>query len=178
MSTYSFITEDKNISFNNIPKDKFYKTPFVFIQEKTKNTDYDNLAEYSMKGINAESTLSIKFFGKDNRQIIQEMIKNTIYDKSKRKFKLTVDQDDTALTIVMRKVFLRESVNLLCDVDKQIQLLDLQVVNEVFPEMMSNIKQEIAYLKDISKPIEPIPLPINVSSAGRNTTLPSITTTF
>lgn len=204
MSAYSFLTEDKTVSLDKISKNQFHKTPFVFIQEtidprksdhvisyqdnvnktnvilskKPNMIDYDNLAEYSMKGVNSESSLSIKFFSQNNKQVIQEMIKNTIYDKSKGKFNLLVDQDDTALTIVMRKVFLRESVNLLCDVDLQVEKLNMQVVNEVFPDMMSNIRQEIGYLKVISEPITPIPLPLNVSNAGRKTTLPSVTTTF
>jgi hypothetical protein len=43
--------------------------------------------------------------------------------------------------------------------------------------MITNIKQNEEYLNVIDRPLEPIPLPVNVSKAGR-LSLPSVTKTF
>ncbi len=53
----------------------------------------------------------------------------------------------------------------------------MKVVDEILPGIMTNIRQEYGYLKEINKPLTPIPLPQNVNNAGRQQ-LPSITTTF
>jgi hypothetical protein len=43
--------------------------------------------------------------------------------------------------------------------------------------MISMIKQDEEYVKQLDRPLDPIPLPVNVNNAGR-LALPSVTTTF
>ena len=47
----------------------------------------------------------------------------------------------------------------------------------IIPDMISMIKQDDEYIKQLDRPIDPIPLPVNVSRAGR-LSLPSVTSVF
>ena len=76
----------------------------------------------------------------------------------------------------MEYVFLYFSKNLTTNIKHQIIELNNKVVCSVVPDILSNIKQKIDYLKDIEKIREPNQLPVNSSSLDR--TLPSVTNIF
>jgi hypothetical protein len=59
----------------------------------------------------------------------------------------------------------------------QVKELNRRLLNYVVPDLLSNIKQEYAYLKEINQPLRPLNQPISMSSAGRKN-LPSITTVW
>ena len=75
----------------------------------------------------------------------------------------------------MRAVYIQDSYNSPYRIIHQVKELNEKVINRILPDMMSNIKQNEEYLNIIDKPIDPIPLPVNVSRAGR-LSLPSVTT--
>jgi len=77
----------------------------------------------------------------------------------------------------MRAVYLEYARNLPTQVIRQTKRLNMKVVDEIVPGMLTEIRQHYGYLKEINKPITPIPRPLNVNNKGRRT-LPSITTTF
>tara|TARA_S200000501_G_C20643372_1_gene664203 strand:+ start:307 stop:846 length:540 start_codon:yes stop_codon:yes gene_type:complete len=130
-----------------------------------------------LRGINTDSDLSQLFFSNRNLDRIQKKLKNEIYNRTRGKYLLTVDQDKTKLIIVMRSIFLQKSVNNSKNIVRQTKKLNQYVVDDLVPDMITNIKSYYGYLDDINGPLEPIMRPVNVNNAGHKT-LPSITTTF
>ena len=160
---------------DNVTIQDMYKTPFLFLQDHHR--DYKGVVATALKGIQCTSELSKTFFSYQNIQRIQRNIKKTVFDKTMGKYRLDVDQDFDELTIIMRAVFIEYGRYLPTQIVRQVKKLNDRVVQELVPDIIVNIKQYYGYLADITTRPTPIPLPVNVSNAGRRT-LPSITTTF
>lgn len=129
----------------------------------------------ALRGMQLNNTpLSVKFFSQDNTDYIQKQIKMIIYRKSKGKIVLDEDQDEADLLICMRAIFLEHSLYLPDHVEKQIKILNKKTLLSVIPDIITNIKQDLQYQKEISRPAIPMDRPMNVNSAGRKT-LPSFT---
>lgn len=163
------------ITENNMTVQDIYRTPFLFLQEHRKN--YKNMAPVALKGIQCTSELSKLYFSDENIRRIQRLIKRTIYEKTNGQFKLDVDQEQRDVFIAMRAVYMEHARFLPNQIVRQVKRLNQKVVDEIIPGIMTNIRQDYGYLKEINKPLTPIPLPQNVNNAGRRQ-LPSITTTF
>jgi hypothetical protein len=114
------------------------------------------------------------FFSKENIKRLQSKIKTTIYDQSKGKFKMEVDQDESDLIVVMRAIYLDQCKNLPGHTVRQVKILNNKVIEHIIPDMMTNIKQYYGYINDISKPITPPLRPMATTAAGRRI-LPSFT---
>lgn len=151
------------------------KTPFLILQDHRKN--YNNMAEDALKGIQCDSELSKIFFSDENFRRIQKKIKREIYLRTGGQFKLDVDQEPRDVYIVMRSVYLEYARFLPGEIVRQVKRLNLKVIDEVVPGMITELKQYYGYLKEINKPLTPIPRPMNVNNAGRRT-LPSVTTVW
>jgi len=163
------------ITKNNTTIQDIYRTSFLFLQEHRKN--YNNMAPFALKGIQTGSELSKLFFSDKNIKRLQKLIKREIYIITKGVYKLEVDQNLRDLFIAMRAVYLEYARFLPNQIIRQTKKLNKKVIDEVVPGMLTEIRQYYGYLKEINKPLTPIPRPLNVSSAGRRT-LPSITTTW
>ena len=163
------------INSNNMTVQDIYRTPFLFIQEHRKN--YKNMASDALKGIQTKSELSKLFFSDENFRRIQRMIRREIFRRTNGQFRLDVDQEMRDVFIVMRAVYMEHARFLPNQVVRQVKRLNKKVVDESIPGMITEIKQEYGYLKEINKPLTPIPLPINVNNQGRRT-LPSISTVW
>ena len=75
----------------------------------------------------------------------------------------------------MRAVYLQECKFLPDKIIHQVKQLNTKVLDELMPDVITAIKQEYGYLKDINQPLQPIMRPLNVNNAGSRQ-LPSITT--
>jgi len=106
---------------------------------------------------------------------LQNKIKKSVFIESKGKYKLDADQNESDLLIVMRAVYIQDSFNSPYRIVHQVKELNQKVINRILPDMITNIKQNEEYISAIERPIDPIPLPVNVSRAGR-LSLPSVTT--
>lgn len=137
------------------------------------NTDTSGIPLYLTKKKNWEQVdviehlvdrqkLNELFFSPKNIKNIQELTKKEIYYRSKGKFLLTTDQDEDDLLISMRFVYLEYSKFIPCQYEQQIKELNKTVVNYIVPDMITAIKQQHDYLNDISRPLQPNPLPMNV----------------
>lgn len=131
----------------------------------------------AIRGMQLENTpVSILFFSDENIKRIQRHIRETVLEKSKGAFKLQVDQDVSDLLIVMRAIFLEHGLNMPTQIKRQVKILNKKTVDYIIPDMMTNIKQQYKYLKEINDPRRNIlPLPTNVNSSQRGT-IPSMTT--
>jgi len=165
------------INKNNMTIQDIYRTPFVFIQQD-KNNDYWNMAPQALKGIQSESELSKLFFSDENIKRIQKMIRKEVFNKTKGQFRLEVDQEPRDIFIAMRATYMEHARFLPGNQTvRQVKGLNKKVVDDSIGGIITNLRQEYGYLKEINKPLDPIPLPINVGNKGRRN-LPSIFTTL
>lgn len=158
---------------NNMTIQDIYRTPFLLLQDHT--TNYPNMAKEALKGIQSESELSKLFFSDVNIKRIQKAIRAAVYRKTNGEFRLDVDQDQKDLFLVMRATYLEEAKFIENKIVHQVKRLNEKVVSSIIFPMITEIKQYYGYLKEINKPLSPIPRPISVNNAGRRA-LPSIST--
>jgi len=117
------------------------------------------------------TTLSDIFFSDENINIINKQLVLTVYKRSKKQIKIDLQRKQDIL-IVMRYIWIQYARNLPYKIKKQITKLNCYVVGEIAPQIITAAEQNIVYLKNLGKPIKPIPRPLNVNKLGQ--TLPSI----
>lgn len=160
---------------NNMTIQDIYRTPFLFNQDHRRN--FNKMVPIALKGIQSESELSKLFFSDQNIQRIQKMIRKAVTDATKGQFKLEVDQDQKDLFVVMRATYMEYARSLPNFTVRQCKALNKKVIDQLLPNLLTNIRQDYGYLKEINKPLSPIPRPVNVNSKGRRQ-LPSISTSL
>lgn len=163
------------LNANNMTIQDIYRTPFLFLQSHQNN--YGDMADVALKGIQSNSDLSKLYFSDDNMKRLQRNIKREVFKRTNGQFRLDIDQDENDLFIVMRAVYMEHGRFLPNQIIRQIKRLNEKVIDEVVPGILVNVKQYHGYLKEINKPLDPIPLPVNSNRAGRKT-LPGISTIF
>lgn len=138
-------------------------------------TDFkkENYASLSTNVIE-RTELSEAFFSTNNVDLLQKLIKQRIYKLSNGELILAVNQKPEMLYVVMRALFLQTKKTGYSKID--LQKCNEAVLNEVVPKMMTEIKQNVEYLKDIDRPFTTIDRPCYTSSNRQ--TLPSITSKF
>lgn len=115
-------------------------------------------------------TLSQIFYSDKNIELINKQVVLTIFKKTKGKIRIPFQLKDD-LRVVMRWVYINYARNLPFKIKDQIINLNTEVVNQITPNLISAANQYLDYIRDIEKPLEPLPPPIN---ASRDRTLPSI----
>ncbi len=161
---------------NNMTIQDLFRTPFLLTHDHP-NTNFRNMAETALKGIQTQSNLSKLFFSDRNIKRVQQKLKAAVYNRTKGKYKLDTDQDPSDMLVAMRAVYMEHSRFLPGETVRQVKRLNEKVISEHVADVISNVKQYYGYLEEINKPLTPIPRPVNVNNAGR-LTLPSITTTW
>jgi len=139
--------------------------------EKMKNFQVE-----ALYGIQETSKLNQLFFSKKNMDIIQDMIRFNVYEKSEKKF-IIDRQSDIELEIIMRSIYLQHSVNLPNQIKEQLQYLNGLVRDWCTQQIIPEVQQYNGYIKEIEYMPLPIDLPLNLSSKGSRS-LRSVTTTF
>ena len=160
---------------NNMTIQDLYRTPFLFLQEHRKN--YTNMSTTALKGIQSESDLSKLFFSDENMKRLQKMIREEVFRRTKGQFRLDVDQEQMDLFLVMRAVYAEHARFLPNSIVRQVKRLNQKVVTDIIAGMLTSIRQDHGYLKEINKPLSPIARPIAANNAGRRT-LPSVTQSY
>ena len=125
-----------------------------------------------MRDVNMLDDVGQLFFSKKNIIELQKKIKSKVFIETKGKIILDDDQDDSDLLIVMRAVYYQEGrflPNNVMSIEFQVKKLNIKVINYLYPDLMTNIKQEYYYVKEINEPLKPIDRPINVSIKGSKT---------
>jgi hypothetical protein len=123
-----------------------------------------------------QGDLENTFFSDENIALINKQLILTVFKRTNGSYKIS-NQTTESLTIVMRYVFLEHARHLPYNILEQIRELNLRVVNEIVPIVITQITQRTEYLKTIAEPRNVLPLPINVHGGSRQN-LPSVTTTF
>lgn len=171
---YSLINNYKNNDFVKIQNNSY--NPF---QNNTKDnwSTEGSIQKSLMVGTYSPTPLGELFFCRDNMNRIQNKIKKEVFIRTKGKYVLKVAQNESDLLIVMRAVYISDAMHEPYRLVHQVKVLNHLTIERIVPDMISMIKQEEKYLYDISHPINPIALPVNINSKG-NRSLPSSTTTY
>jgi hypothetical protein len=189
---YSFIDRYKSKDFIPENNTNLYNQYNPYNQNQYKPTNYywsdysqsknnwateNSIQKSLLKGLYEPTPVGEIFFSQENINRIQKMIKYEIFVRSNGKYKLQIDQNESDLLVVMRDIYISCSTNMPYKVIHQVKDLNHRTIEKIIPDMMSLIRQDDEYIKQLDKPIDPIPLPTCVNSKGR-LTLPSVTTTF
>lgn len=102
--------------------------------------------------------VSETFFSKENINIIQEGIINSVFNKSKGLYNIG-KQSDQELNIIMRSIYLQNGKNLNFDIKTQVRELNTLVISWCVEEIIKNIKQYMEYKKAVST----LPMPMEHS---------------
>jgi hypothetical protein len=141
-----------------------------------RGENMQNFQVEALYGIQETSLLNQLFFCKKNMNIIQDMIRFNVYEKSDKKF-IIDRQSDIELEIIMRSIYLQHSPNLPDKIKEQLRYLNNLVSNWCVEQIIPEVQQYNGYIKEIEYMPLPIDLPLNLSSKGSRS-LRSVTTTF
>ena len=167
---YNECDPNKKFVFNN------YNFP-SYEQNQNNWATEGSIQKSLLKGTLTPTPLGELFFSQENINRIQQKIKLEVFVRTKGKYKIEVDQNESDLLIVMRDVYITDSMNQPYKLVHQVKILNHRTIEKIVPDMISLIKQDEEYINQLDKPIDPIPLPVNISKAGR-LSLPSVTTLF
>ena len=162
----------KKLSYDREPRFEMNQT----LDNKNKPT-YETKQQLLTKGELCDDELSKIYFSDENVLRIQKMIKQEVFIKTKGKYKLEDDQDESDLLVVMKSIFFEYAKHLPFKLVHQVKALNKKTMEAIIPDIITNIKQSYDYLKEINEPLKPIDRPVNVNNAGRKT-LPSLTTVY
>lgn len=166
-----------NSNFSNITNQKkmfdFDQLPQAYLSENKMASKLRDklLAKNLVHEKSCDSnTLSQIFYSDQNIELINKQLILTIFKKTNGKIRIP-NQSYNDLKVVMRWVYINYARNLPFKIKEQIINLNNYVVCELVPNLISASNQYLDYLRDIDKPLEPLPPPVNVS---KDRTLPSI----
>ena len=131
----------------------------LFLQDKMlidTRTVYDNL-KYTQQN----TALSNLYFSSKNMIIVQNAIRANVYKMSNKKY-IIDDQNIDVLNIIMRAIYLQNSLNQPDNLTKQIEDLNKIVVDYCVPKVYSEVEGYLQYKKDASTLAMPLPNPIAV----------------
>lgn len=163
------------MTVNNMTIQDIYRTPFLLLQEHRK--DYNSMVPIALQGIQSNSELSKLFFSDENIKRVQRMIRQEVFKRTNGEFRMDTDQSERDVFYTMRAVYLEYARFLPNAIIRQVKRLNQKVVTEVTPGLLSNLRQDYGYLKEINKPLTLIPRALNANNASRRT-LPSVMVTY
>lgn len=147
------IQKEYDVKLTNLPEQKYnYKPlPPYKTQDDTNRED-----PYPYKGIlgNIQDTpFSLLFFSRQNIEEIQTRLRNDVYTKSDKKYKIS-NQDERNLVNVMVNIYTTYGKN---EVDpkyfkESITHLNDLTVKKVVPNIISQVKSHMKYLEDKMNP--------------------------
>jgi len=110
-------------------------------------------------GIFENTPLIQQFFSKQNIDRIQQGIQMGVYKMSNGQYKIG-PQDCDALKIIMRSIYLQNSVNIPTDIDQQINALNQLVLKYAVKQVYEEAKGYLKYLYDASTMYTPMEHPV------------------
>jgi hypothetical protein len=130
----------------------------------------DEMAKADMIRGNWEpNDLNQTFFSPPNVQIIQNLIRRTVYEQSPTK-DIIDPQSTDELLIIMRSIYLTYGRNEPTKIKEQIMELNQRVADWSVPKILSEISMYKTYRKDASTLPVPMSRPVNISPIGTKAT--------
>ena len=179
----------------NIPKNTYDRTNFSDIN-KTQIPNMSNIKTIG-RGINAPETpsligivnrsdpLILKYLSGKNIKHVKNKLKTNINNELESQPDLSIDNGKTKLVFLgdisdydlinmMKKTYYEYGNNLPNNLKQQVCNLNKITINIMTPLLITELKCQYNYLRDINDPIKPIQLPLNVRHVGKKM-LPSQT---
>jgi hypothetical protein len=113
-----------------------------------------------------ETPLSKAYFSDTNIQIIQNGIRAGVYRKSNGQYTIG-PQDCDSIKIIMRAIYLQNSINQPTNISKQIDALNKMVLEYCIPKVYLEAQGYLKYLSDVSTMAMPIANPIMASQKDK-----------
>ena len=114
----------------------------------------------------SSTPLNTEFFCQRNMNQIQK----DINQKFKSESGLSLDrQDDRDLFAIMRAMFITYEYNPYDNVQKQVGVLNRVVVDKALEQIRTSVSQFMTYVRDMDKPMTPLPAPENTTIYGTKT---------
>lgn len=143
--------------------DQNYSDYALYENNGRPNNSYRDI----LKAQVARSPLSDAYFSNDNIQHMKHLICQDVLNRSNGQYRLTAEaQSDDALLLVMRSIFLDNCRNLPENIPGQIAELNLMVLNDMVPRVLSNVRQKLSFIRDHSQRPLTMDRPAYVGSAG------------
>lgn len=120
----------------------------------------------AMTGNWTDTTLSSVFFSSKNIKILQNGIRSGVYQRSNGQY-LIGEQNEDELKIIMRGVFLQNSLNLPNNIKEQVESLNKIVMNYAIPQIYGEAQGYMKYKYDVSTLAVPMTHPIMSKSNNK-----------
>nr|WBF70782.1 hypothetical protein [Megavirus caiporensis] len=150
------------------------KTPFLMFQ--CDQQDYQKMISNTNLGNQVENKISKLFFSPKNINLVQKQIIFNVFRETNGEY-LIEKQNEADLIVVMRSIYYQYAKHLPNNITNQILQLNNLVVDEITPDIVSQIKAHFGYLDRAFGKFEPMDRPQNVSNTGTKT-LPSVTNIY
>lgn len=119
-----------------------------------------------LRGNWEHNALSAAFFSRRNVDIIQNLIRKEVFNRSQPKGYIIDNQSVDELKIIMRSLYLQYARNSPHNIPGQVQELNQRVVDWSVPHILSAVDHYQYYLKDIQTLPTPLPRSVHMSRAG------------
>jgi hypothetical protein len=113
-----------------------------------------------------KNNISDLFFSSLNMNALQDGIRNRVYNETEQKISR---QSDIDLLIIMRSIYFTYAQNRPDDIVQQVRELNIRVLDETVPRVVSEVRTNLIYQKDICTLPVPMERSQNMSSAGTKT---------
>lgn len=117
----------------------------------------DFYQQNSLNSIQTNSLLSKTYFGRENFEQLQNLIRYNVYLQSGKRHVIG-RQSDMQLQIIMRSIYLQNSKNQENNISEQIKELNKMVLDFCVPNILVGIEQYQQYKVSVSTHKQPIPL--------------------
>jgi hypothetical protein len=144
-------------------------------QGSSENKADDSNFAGTLRYIQETTPLSQAYFTNSNIERVQQEIRSVVMQVTNadtdpilngHKPILIGRQDNSQIETIMRSVYLQYAKHLDYNIDGQIHELNSIVIREAVPNIITNVKQYIGYIRDASSLPTPLEQPINTSSRG------------
>ena len=156
------------------------KSPFLFLQDhpwdyfKPISTTLNN----STSGqICDEETFYRTFLSEMNINYINSMIKKTVYNNSCDNY-IVRDQKKEHLEQIMKGLYNDYAQHLPFNQKEQFAVLNKLVIDYCVKAILTEIDVRFKYMRDKFSPLEPLPSPINTSTIGSKSFLPTMSSIY
>lgn len=169
--TYAYLNQDAPTGFTNnwltdrhsdrLFSKRYGDFPTYYEHEGQDNTTYRDI----LKTIQERTPVSDLFFSKRNVDHVKYLLAKLI--RQRYGYVISPEaQSSNEILIVMRSMYLQYAVHAPDNIKQQVADLNLNVITDLFPRMVSNIQMQLTYQRDQGSQPLPMARPVNVSSAG------------
>ena len=111
----------------------------------------------------SDNKLVNTFFSNANMNTIQVSARDTIRSETG----LSIDrQNRDDMSMIMRYIYITNVYDPYAEIQAQMKLLNGRVHSLMVDQIRTGLSSRIGYLRDISRPVQPIPLPVATSLYG------------